>query len=120
MPAMGPKKMPAVTAINLAGCKLLISTWEGEAFTGADDNLSEALRRAVAARTILHVSVERHKKNVPTDLGAALEIAETSVEEMRREVANAKEAQNIDAAVNLAATAKRLLALIEEAEKLRA
>lgn len=119
--AIPTKKMPGVSAINLAGCKLLIATWEAEAFAVDDaerDDLSRTLRRAVAARTILHVSVERHKKNDPTDLSAAIEIAGTTVEELRQQVEVAKQAQNIDAAVNLAATTKRLLALIEEGGKL--
>jgi hypothetical protein len=37
---------------------------------------------------------------------------------MREQVARAKDVRNIDAAVYLAATTKRLLALIAEAEKL--
>lgn len=102
----------------LAGCKLLIATWEAESFTNCTDELSEALQRAVAARTILHVCVERHRKKEPTDLFVALEIAHLAVEDMRDKVAKAKEAKNIDAAVNLAATTKRLLALIAEGEKL--
>jgi copper chaperone CopZ len=117
--AVPAKKTPGVSAINLAGCKLLIATWEAEAFNADGDDLSRTLRRAVAARTILHVSVERLKKNVPTDLSAAIEIAETSVEELRQQVALAKQSENIDAAVNLAATTKRLLALIEEGVRLR-
>jgi hypothetical protein len=39
------------------------------------------------------------------------------VEEMKVHVEAAKEAKNIDAAVNLAATTKRLLSLIAEGEK---
>lgn len=113
-----PKHGASVTAIELAGCKLLIATWEAEAFTNCADELAEGLARAVAARTILHVCVQRHKKNEPTDLFVALEIAHLAVEDMRDQVARAKEAKNIDAAVNLAATTKRLLALITEAEKL--
>jgi hypothetical protein len=116
--AAPPKHGASVTPIVLAGCKLLIATWEAEAFTNCTDGLSEALQRAVAARTILHVCVQRHKKNEPTDLFVALEIAHLAVEDMRDQVARAKEAKNIDAAVNLAATTKRLLALIAEGEKL--
>ena len=116
--AMPPKKGASVTAISLAGCKLLIATWEAEAYTMPNGPLEHSLQRAVAARTILHVCVERHKKHEPTDLFAALEIAHLAVEEMRQQVAQAKEEKNIDGAVNLAATTKRLLALIEQAEKL--
>ncbi len=35
-----------------------------------------------------------------------------------RDIAKAKDAKDIDAAVNLAATCKRLLSLIDEADKL--
>jgi hypothetical protein len=39
------------------------------------------------------------------------------VDEMKAHVEAAKEANNIDAAVNLAATSKRLLSLIADGEK---
>jgi hypothetical protein len=110
------KNFPAVSPIVLGGCKLLIATWEAQAFV-QDDETSKALQRTVAARTILHVCVERHKKNEPTDLAAAMDIARAQVEEMKQHVEAAKEARNIDAAVNLAATSKRLLSLIAECEK---
>ena len=116
--AAPPKHGASVTPITLAGCKLLIATWEADAFTRGNDELASAIQRAVAARTILHVCVERHKKQEPTDLFVALEIAHLAVEEMRQQVARAKEAKNIDAAVSLAATTKRLLGLITEGEKL--
>jgi hypothetical protein len=110
------KNSPAVSAIVLGGCKLLIATWEAQAFALSDET-SMALQRTVAARTILHVCLERQKKSEPTDLAAALDIAGGQVEEMKIHVEAAKEAKNIDAAVNLAATTKRLLALIADAEK---
>jgi hypothetical protein len=112
------KSFPAVTAIVLAGCKLLIATWEAQAFV-QEDATSLALQRTVAARTILHVCMERHKKKEPTDLAAAMDIARLQVEEMKAHVNAAKEAKNIDAAVNLAATSKRLVSLITECEKLQ-
>jgi hypothetical protein len=110
------KNFPAVSPIVLGGCKLLIATWEAQAFV-QEDETSKALQRTVAARTILHVCVDRHKKNEPTDLAAAMDIARVQVEEMKQHVEAAKEAKNIDAAVNLAATSKRLLSLIAECEK---
>jgi hypothetical protein len=116
--AMPAKHSPGVTAIHLAGCKLMIATWEAEAFQGTGEPAG-TLQRAVAARTILHVCVDRAKKKEATDLDAALDIARRQIEEMKAHVTKAKEINNIDAAVNLAATAKRLLALVAEAEKLR-
>ena len=72
----------------------------------------------MAARTILYVCLERQKKREPTDIFVALEIAHLAAEEIRQQVERAKEARNIDAAVSLAATTKRLLALIAEGEKI--
>jgi hypothetical protein len=120
--AMPPRNRPGVSTISLGGCKLLIATWEADAFrTNAEPGSPvRTLRRAVAARTILHVCMERTKRHEDTDLAAALEIARRQVGEMKLQVEKAKEASNIDAAVNLAATSKRLLALVEEGEKLRA
>lgn len=119
--AVPPKHTPGVSTISLGGCKLMIATWEADAFRVDVDSSSpmHTLQRAVAARTILHVCMERQKKREETNLGLALDIARRQVEEMKGQVELAKAASNIDAAVNLAATAKRLLALVEEGEKLR-
>jgi hypothetical protein len=120
--AVPPKHTPGVSTISLAGCKLMIATWEADAFrAGVDPSFPlRTLQRAVAARTILHVCMERQKKHEETNLDLALDIARRQVEEMKGQVEQAKEASNIDAAVNLAATAKRLAALVDEGEKLRA
>jgi hypothetical protein len=115
--AIPAKNSPSVSAIVLGGCKLLIATWEAQAFS-QEDPAALVLQRTVAARTILHVCMERHKKNEPTDLAAALDIARAQVALMKEQVEKAKEEKNIDAAVNLAATSKRLLSLIAEGEKL--
>lgn len=112
-----PKNTPSVSTINLGGCKLMIATWEAEAFKGQTVS-ARALQKAVSARTILHVCMDRFKRNEPTNLEGAVEIAQRQAEEMKEQVKAAKEASNIDAAVNLAATGKRLLALVEEAHKL--
>jgi hypothetical protein len=118
--AAPPRHSPAVCAITLAGCKLLIATWEADAFVKAADDFGLALQRAVAARTILYVCMERHRKGEPTDVTVALDLAREQVTAMEKQVVAAKESNNIDAAVNLAATAKRLLALIDEAQKVSA
>jgi hypothetical protein len=118
--AVPARNTPSVSAITLGGCKLLIATWEAQAFTQPTSEMAMALQRTVAARTILHVCMERHRKGEPTDLKVALELAKAQTAEMETQVAEAKEAKDIDAAVNLAATTKRLMALIEEGAKLSA
>jgi hypothetical protein len=114
-----PKITPSVSAIHLGGCKLLIARWEADAFKGNSEPL-RALQRAVAARTILHVCMERFRRHEATDLDAAVEIGQRLAEEMKFQVQRARDSSNIDAAVNLSATAKRLIALVEEGQKLRA
>lgn len=118
--SMPPRNTPSVSAITLGGCKLLIATWEADAFINSGTDLARALQRTVAARTILHVCMERHRKSEPTDVAVALDLARAQVSEMETQVISAKESNNIDAAVNLAATTKRLLALIDEAQKVSA
>jgi hypothetical protein len=118
--AVTPKTTPTVSAITLAGCKLLIATWEAEAFTKPQGEMSLALQRTVAARTILHVCMDRQRRGEETDLALALDLARQQTQAMDAQVHLAKEAQDIDAAVNLAATTKRLQSLIEEGEKLLA
>ncbi len=118
--AAPPKSTPSATQIELMGSKLLIATWEAEAF---NDNgnypLASVLRSTVAARTILQVSIARHKKDESVDLVAAIQIAHEQMEAVSPFIAAAKEANNVDAAVNLAATTKRMLALIKQAEVLQ-
>ena len=80
--------------------------------------MARALQRTVAARTILHVCMERHRKGEPAAMDVALGLARNQVKDMESQVALAKVANNIDATVNLAATTKRLLALLDEGEKL--
>jgi hypothetical protein len=115
---MPPKNTPSTTTIVLGGCRLMIATWEAEAFTGGSEPIFQALQCMVAARTILQVAIQRQKKEEPADVPAALEIARQQIEQIRGHITDARESRNVDAAVNLAATTKRLLALIEQGEKL--
>jgi hypothetical protein len=113
------KARPSPSTIVLGGCKLLIATWESSAFATGEDDVAKALRGMVGARTILQVAIDRHKKKEPTDMAAVLGIAQQQVQDMAAHIAVAKAANDVDAAVNLAATTKRTLAMMEEAKKLR-
>ena len=99
--------------------QLLIATWEAEAFTQPVGELSAALQKTVASRTILHVCIGTLivKMSLPT-LGFSCPGPQADRGD-GSSIAAAKEDNNIDAAVNLAATTKRLLALIDEAAKLK-
>ncbi len=109
----------SVATVYYSDTKILLSSWEVSAFTKGGNDTADALQRAVAARTILLEALERKKKGLlAADLLEALKLAHAEVALLQESIAKAKERKDIDAAVNLAATCKRMLALIEEAEKL--
>lgn len=112
-----PKAAP-VTNIVIGTTKLLLASWEVAAFVRGGDDVSDSLQRAVAARALLHVHLEASKAGNTSDLITAINAAHLEAAQLQELIAQAKDARNIDAAVNLAASAKRLLAAIEEAEKL--
>lgn len=109
----------SVATVFYNDTKILLSSWEVSAFTKGGNDAADALQRAVAARTILLAAVERKKKGVQAaDLPEALKLAHAEIALLQESIARSKERKDIDAAVNLAATCKRMLALIDEAEKL--
>lgn len=112
-----PIKSSSVSHVMLNGSKLLLASWELAAFVQGGDEVSDSLQRAVAARAILDLALGRKKRGESVDLGAALKVAHAEAAEMQARIAEAKDKRNIDAAVNLAATCKRLLGLVETAEK---
>ena len=109
----------SVATVFYNDTKILLSSWEVSAYTKGGNDAADALQRAVAARTILLEAVERKKKGVlAADLPEALKLAHAEVALLQESIAKSKERKDIDAAVNLAATCKRMLGLIDEAEKL--
>ncbi len=109
----------SVATVHYNDAKILLSSWEVAAFTKGGNDSADALQRAVAARTLLLEAVERKKKNLPAvDLPDVIKLAHAEVALLQESIAKAKDAKDIDAAVNLAASGKRLLSLIDEAEKL--
>ena len=71
----------------------------------------------MASRVLLIQSTEARKRGEASDLPAAIAQAHAEASHLQEEIASAKDRKDIDTAVNLAATAKRLLALVEQAEK---
>ncbi len=108
----------AVGTVVLGTTKSLLSSWEVAAFVKAVDSTSEALQLAVAARVIVQESLERLKRNAPApDLPAALELGHAEAARLQEQIAQARDTRNVDAAVNLAASQKRLLQILDEAHK---
>ena len=109
-----------MATIALGPLKLLLSSWEVSAYATGKDVTSEILQRAVAARAVLLVAIDQRKYSGNSEqLRSALWQVQVESEKIQGRVAIAKGANDIDAACNLAATSKRLMALVDEAEKLK-
>lgn len=115
------KHSASVTRLTCGGSKLLISSWEAAAFVRGGDETSDALQRAVAARSVLVQAMDRLQTSGDASwLEPALSAARHEMAMVQNQVVRAKDQKDIDAAVNLAATCTRLLSLIQDASKLGA
>lgn len=112
-----PANSVSVTSVTLGPHTLMLSSWEVAAFVAGGDDLSDALQRAVAARALLVRAAEDRKQGKPVDVKPVLAAAHAEAAQLQAQVAVAKEKKDIDAAVNLAATARRLLGLIGDLEQ---
>ena len=110
----------ATATVLVGDFKVLLSSWEVTAFTKADSDIAETLQQAVVARAIVSESVERLKATgTAPDLKLAASLGRAEVARLQEGIAQARDARNIDSAVNLAATQKRLLQILDEAAKLQ-
>lgn len=115
--AAPPARGRSMASVVLHGTKILLSPWEVAAFVSDNDPASEDLRRAVVARAMVGVALDSSKRSGdPSELSAALPPARTEYARLQKRVDQAKTAKDVETAVNLGISAKRLLAFIEEAE----
>ena len=114
------KQKTTVSTVILGESKEILASWEVNAFVRGGDALCGAIQRAVAARCLLSESANKVRNGRANGLVQALESAHLQAANIQEQVAKARDRGDIDAAVSLAATAKRLLSLIDETEKLRA
>lgn len=114
------KQKSTVSTVKLGDSRQLLASWEVSAFVRGGDGFCTAIQKAVAARCLLSESGQKVRNGQTNGLGQALQQAHVQAAAIQEQVAKAKDRGDIDAAVNLAATAKRLLGLIDETEKLKA
>ena len=114
------KQKSTVLTVVLGESKEVLASWEVNAFVRGGDPACAALQRVVAARFLLAEAAGKQKAGRTSNLAGALETAHLQAASIQEHVAKAKDRGDVDAAVSLAASAKRLLALILETEKLRA
>jgi hypothetical protein len=110
----------ATATVQIGNCKVTLSSWEVVAFLNEGSDSSELLQQAVVARAIVTEVVGRSKSGAAAaDLKSAAVLGRAEAARLQEAIAQARDAKNIEAAVNLAATQKRLLQILEEASKLQ-
>ena len=109
-----------MSTVILQDTKVLLSSWEVTAFVSKGSQECEDLRRAVLARALLALGMDKRKRSgEESAMASALALARSEVSYFQGRVENAKRMKNTEAAVNLGISTKRLLSFIEEAEKLQ-
>ena len=110
----------SMSTIHIEGVKLLLSSWEVAAFVSDNGPTAKDIRRAVVVRALLAAALEGHvAKGNRARLSSALSLAANEMNRLQGAVEKAKSAKQTEGAVNLAMTAKRLLAFVEQAGDLR-
>jgi hypothetical protein len=118
--AAPPSRGRSMSTVVLQDTKVLLSSWEVAAFVEKGSQESEDLRRAVVARALLALAASKRKRSgEESALASALVLARTEVSYFQGRIEQAKQAKNVEAAVNLGISTKRLLSCIEEAEPLQ-
>jgi len=113
------KQKSTVSTVIVGHAKEVLASWEVKAYVQAGDATCGAIQKAVGARCLVANAAAMAKEGNRAALGEALECAHHQAAAIQEQVAKAKERGDIDAAVSLAATAKRLLAVIDATEKLK-
>lgn len=106
-----------MSTITLGQAKILLSAWEVNAFVSDGGQLSEDLRRAVAARALIAISREEQRASGDSaNLNDAIALGREEMKYLQSRVDQAQRTKNTEAAVNLGISARRLLSTIEEAQ----
>ena len=115
-----PSRGRSMSTVMLKNSKVLLSSWEVTAFLSEGGQDSEDLRRAVVARSLLVMGIDERKHSGGFGaLESAIAGARKEVSYFQGRVEQSKRDKNVEAAVNLSISTKRLLSSLEEAEALR-
>lgn len=112
-----PARGRSMSTVSLGDARILLSAWEVNAFVSDGGQLSEDLRRAVAARALVALAREEQKASGdPAKLNGAIAMGREEMKYLQARVDQAQRTKNTEAAVNLGISARRLLSTIEEAQ----
>lgn len=113
-----PSRGRSMSTVTLGEARILLSAWEVNAFVSDGGQLSEDLRRAVAARALIALAREEQKASGDRHrLDEVLALGRDEMKYLQGRVDQAQRTKNTEAAVNLGISARRLLSAMEEAQK---
>jgi len=116
--ASPPARGRSMTTVAIEKTRILMSSWEVSAFVTDGGRTSDDLRRAVSARAAIAVAIDAFESSGNrSGVRAAIEVARKEISSLQERVEAAKRAKNTEAAVNLGISTKRLLSVVDEAEK---
>jgi hypothetical protein len=104
----------SVTAIDVDGLRLMLSTGEVDAFQEPCEGINLVFQRAVAVRAILLAALE---KSDAVALSGAVELAQAEVGTLQQQIAETREAGDLNAVVNLRACERSLRKVLEKMDK---
>jgi hypothetical protein len=118
--ATPPVRGRSMTTVNLEdNTRALLSAWEVAAFVTESGPESEEIRKAIVARAMLAMAVDRRKRFLDLrSLHDAMAHAKKDIPRFQEHIEQLKRAKKVENAVNLGITVKRLLSVLEEAEEL--
>jgi hypothetical protein len=107
-----------MSTVSLGSARVLLSAWEVNAFVSDAGQVSDDLRRAVAARALVALAREEQKASGHTEkLKSAIAQGRQEMIYLQERVEEAQRMKNTEAAVNLGISARRLLSAIEESQQ---
>jgi hypothetical protein len=117
--AAPPARGRSMTTVAIEKTRILMSSWEVAAFVTDGGRTSDDLRRAVSARAAIAVAIDSFETTGDrSKVRAAIDVARKEISSLQERVEAAKRVKNTEAAVNLGISTKRLLSVIDEAEKI--
>ncbi|HLW80503.1 MAG TPA: hypothetical protein VKS20_00530 [Candidatus Acidoferrales bacterium] len=113
-----PARGRSMSTVTLGNARILLSAWEVNAFVSEGGQLSEDLRRAVAARALIVLAREDQKASGNRgNLDDVIALGREEMKYLQGRVDQAQRTKDTEAAVNLGISARRLLSAVEEAQK---
>jgi len=112
-----PTRGRSMSTVALGSARILLSAWEVNAFVSDGGQLSEDLRRAVAARALVVLAREEQKASGDRrKLDDVIALGREEMKYLQGRVDQAQRTKDTEAAVNLGISARRLLSALEEAQ----